>query len=383
MRFNRSKSLALHAVRSRSITSDTGEDAEGLEPSADCIFSQTNVNSLSENQEAPPAESKLREDSSTLIPDVKEAENCQSNEKKKENEEEETDRLFIHLRDNMEAISEFCRDIMQQIPIPEQCVIEGPGHLQVQLDEVRFFDLFGYRGGGVALLHPESSSCLHHEPESSSCLHHSLSLHHVFIMSLSLHHVFIMSLSLHHVFTTSLSLHHVFTTSLSLHHVFIMSLSLDHVFIMSLSLHHVFTTSLSLHHVFIMSLSLHHVFTTSLSLHHVFITSLSLHHVFIISLSLHLVNQEGQPLIEGKLKEKQKDELDDMPIELSKVQSVKVVAKKRRDRGLPRAFEIFTDSKTYVLKAHDEKHAEEWLQCINVAVAQARERENREATTYL
>lgn len=112
-------------MRSRSITSDTGEDAEGLEPSADCIFSQTNVNSLLENQEAPPAESKLREDSSTLIPDVKEVENCQSNEKKKENEEEETDTLFIHLRDNMEAISEFCRDILQQIPIPEQCVIEG------------------------------------------------------------------------------------------------------------------------------------------------------------------------------------------------------------------------------------------------------------------
>lgn len=79
----------------------------------------------------------------------------------------------------------------------------------------------------------------------------------------------------------------------------------------------------------------------------------------------------------------QKDELDNSTIELSKVQSVKVVAKKRRDRGLPRAFEIFTDSKTYVLKAQDEKHAEEWLQCINVAVAQAKERENREATTYL
>lgn len=62
---------------------------------------------------------------------------------------------------------------------------------------------------------------------------------------------------------------------------------------------------------------------------------------------------------------------------------LQVVAKKRRDRGLPRAFEIFTDSKTYVLKAQDEKHAEEWLQCINVAVAQAKERENRETTTYL
>ncbi|KAK1162515.1 hypothetical protein AOXY_G17391 [Acipenser oxyrinchus oxyrinchus] len=124
-----------------------------------------------------------------------------------------------------------------------------------------------------------------------------------------------------------------------------------------------------------------------------------------------VVNLDGQPLIEGKLKEKQvrwkfikrwktryftlagnqllfrkgksKDDLDDSPIELSKVQSVKVVARKHRDRSLPRAFEIFTDNKTYVLKAKDEKNAEEWLQCINVAVAQAKERESREASTYL
>ncbi|XP_050003434.1 ventricular zone-expressed PH domain-containing protein homolog 1 isoform X2 [Alexandromys fortis] len=124
-----------------------------------------------------------------------------------------------------------------------------------------------------------------------------------------------------------------------------------------------------------------------------------------------VVNQDGQPLIEGKLKEKQvrwklikrwktryftlagnqllfqkgksKDDPDDSPIELSKVQSVKAVAKKRRDRSLPRAFEIFTDNKTYVFKAKDEKNAEEWLQCINVALAQAKERESREVTTYL
>nr|XP_033487764.1 ventricular zone-expressed PH domain-containing protein isoform X3 [Epinephelus lanceolatus] len=254
MRFSRSKSLALHAVRSRSINSDTGEDGEGLEPNPDNIISNTLVKLHSENQEAPPTERKLIGDGSMPVSAVldrgfKEAEKGQSKEKDGETEEQEdADRLFIHLRDNMETIREFCRDMVRQIPIPEQCVID-------------------------------------------------------------------------------------------------------------------------------------------------------------------VVNQEGQPLIEGKLKEKQvrwkfikrwktryftlagnqllfrrgksKDELDDIPIELSKVQSVKLVAKKRRDRGLPRAFEIFTDSKTYVLKAQDEKHAEEWLQCINVAVAQARERENREATTYL
>ncbi|XP_027789756.1 ventricular zone-expressed PH domain-containing protein homolog 1 isoform X2 [Marmota flaviventris] len=124
-----------------------------------------------------------------------------------------------------------------------------------------------------------------------------------------------------------------------------------------------------------------------------------------------VINQDGQPLIEGKLKEKQvrwkfikrwktryftlagnqllfqkgksKDDPEDAPLELSKVQSVKAVAKKRRDRSLPRAFEIFTDNKTYVFKAKDEKNAEEWLQCLSVAVAQAKERENREVTTYL
>ncbi|XP_075404990.1 ventricular zone-expressed PH domain-containing protein homolog 1 isoform X2 [Tenrec ecaudatus] len=124
-----------------------------------------------------------------------------------------------------------------------------------------------------------------------------------------------------------------------------------------------------------------------------------------------VVNQDGQPLIEGKLKEKQvkwkfikrwktryftlagnqlqfqkgksRDDPDDCPIELSKVQSVRVVTKKRRERSLPRAFEIFTDNKAYVFKAKDEKSAEEWLKCINVAVAQARERENSEVTTYL
>ncbi|NWR20919.1 MELT protein, partial [Emberiza fucata] len=123
------------------------------------------------------------------------------------------------------------------------------------------------------------------------------------------------------------------------------------------------------------------------------------------------MNQDGQPLMEGKLKEKQvrwkfikrwktryftlagnqllfrrgksKDDPDECPIELSKVQSVKVLPKKRRDRSLPRAFEIFTDSRSYVLKAKDEKNAEQWLQCLSVAVAQARQRHSREATTYL
>ncbi|TKS81221.1 Ventricular zone-expressed PH domain-containing protein [Collichthys lucidus] len=336
MRFNRSKSLALHAVRSRSINSDTGEDGEGLEPSPDNIFSNTTVNSPSENQEALASERKMTGDGSVPITaaldrGVKEAERSQSREKEGENEEhEEPDRLFIHLKDNMETIRDFCKDMAQQIPTPEQCVIEDSNR------------------GCVAKL---SFSCPlkgHYCLYAKSCFNLTSRQPHLWI------HIMLLHLQGQVCPETCFSLGENATKRSS---------------------------------------QFPHGHDTA-------------HNP-----TQEVVNQEGQPLIEGKLKEKQvrwkfikrwktryftlagnqllfrrgksKDELDDIPIELSKVQSVKVVAKKRRDRGLPRAFEIFTDSKTYVLKAQDEKHAEEWLQCINVAVAQARERENREATTYL
>ncbi|TNN01644.1 hypothetical protein fugu_011026 [Takifugu bimaculatus] len=344
IRFNRSTSLALHAVRSWSISSDTGKDNEG-------------------NQDASNSENKVINSETTTAPapdtGVTEPERMDRDGKE---EEEQPDKLFIHLRDNMETIREFCKSLMHQIPTPDHCTIEESllsckssiplcskddgveklsslwekiqlkgahsfpmtmtqhatlqqkdlDSLQIELEEVRFLDLFAYSEEGGGWLCFMCSN-----PEKATGV------------------------------------------------------------------------------------------------------------------------KEGQPLMEGKLKEKHvrwkfikrwktryftlagnqlvfrrakaKNELEDVPIELSKVQSVKVsttsclsfsstltlsegyclsfllkiVARKRRDPSLPRAFEIFTDSKTYVLKAQDEKHAEEWLQCINVAVAQARERENHEATTYL
>uniref|UniRef100_A0A8C9ZZH1 Ventricular zone expressed PH domain-containing 1 n=1 Tax=Sander lucioperca TaxID=283035 RepID=A0A8C9ZZH1_SANLU len=340
MRFNRSKSLALHAVRSRSINSDTGEDGEGLEPR------------------------------------VKEAQKGPSREKE---EQEDADRLFIHLRDNMETIREFCRDMVQQIPIPEQCAIEDSNR------------------GCVAKL---SFSC----PLKG---HYCLYAKSCFNLTSRQPHLWIHIMLLHLQSKSSVAL-----------------CSRDECVQGLASLWE--KTQLKGAHSFPMAMTQHP------TPHRKDLDSLQIQLEEVRFFDLFgyseeeggwlcfmcnnpekatVVNQEGQPLIEGKLKEKQvrwkfikrwktryftlagnqllfrrgksKDELDDIPIELSKVQSVKVVAKKRRDRGLPRAFEIFTDSKTYVLKAQDEKHAEEWLQCINVAVAQARERENREATTYL
>uniref|UniRef100_A0A8C9ZVJ1 Ventricular zone expressed PH domain-containing 1 n=1 Tax=Sander lucioperca TaxID=283035 RepID=A0A8C9ZVJ1_SANLU len=381
MRFNRSKSLALHAVRSRSINSDTGEDGEGLEPSPDHISSNTLVNSHLENQEAPTAEMKVTGDgampiTAALDRGVKEAQKGPSREKE---EQEDADRLFIHLRDNMETIREFCRDMVQQIPIPEQCAIEDSNR------------------GCVAKL---SFSC----PLKG---HYCLYAKSCFNLTSRQPHLWIHIMLLHLQSKSSVAL-----------------CSRDECVQGLASLWE--KTQLKGAHSFPMAMTQHP------TPHRKDLDSLQIQLEEVRFFDLFgyseeeggwlcfmcnnpekatVVNQEGQPLIEGKLKEKQvrwkfikrwktryftlagnqllfrrgksKDELDDIPIELSKVQSVKVVAKKRRDRGLPRAFEIFTDSKTYVLKAQDEKHAEEWLQCINVAVAQARERENREATTYL
>lgn len=122
----RSKSLALHAARSRSINSDTGEDSEGSEPSPDNTFSNTLV--ISQNQEAtPPVERKPKGDASMAVPAAldRAAKEAEGGESRGEEEREDADRLFVHFRDNIEAIKEFCRDTVQQIPIPEQCAIEG------------------------------------------------------------------------------------------------------------------------------------------------------------------------------------------------------------------------------------------------------------------
>ncbi|KAA8593923.1 hypothetical protein FQN60_004757, partial [Etheostoma spectabile] len=431
MRFNRSKSLALHAVRSRSINSDTGEDGEGLEPSPDHISSNTLVNSHSENQEALTAEMKVTGDgampiTAALDKGVKEAEIDPSREKE---EQEDADRLFIHLRDNMETITEFCRDMVQQIPVPEQCAIEDSNR------------------GCVAKL---SFSCPlkgHYCLYAKSCFNLTSRQPHLWIHIMLLHLQSKSSVALCSRDECVQKLASIWEkTQLKGAHSFLMAMTqhttpngkdLDSLQIqleevrffdlfgyseeeggwlcfmcnnpekatdeMALVACIQDSNSPSYFH------PINHLVTWFESRY------LDLNVTKIKELCFGgkrgaVVNQEGQPLIEGKLKEKQvrwkfikrwktryftlagnqllfrrgksKDELDDIPIELSKVQSVKVVTKKRRDRGLPRAFEIFTDSKTYVLKAQDEKHAEEWLQCINVAVAQARERENREATTY-
>ncbi|CAK7312167.1 Ventricular zone-expressed PH domain-containing protein homolog 1 [Vulpes lagopus] len=317
IRFNRSKSLALHTALTKSLSSDDGEVVESEDVPASIFVSETDPLSQGNDKSPFKADSDTSQlgNSTVSHPTIVYTESENLPETVQENCQEETpettaspveyqDKLYLHLKENFSKVKAYAVEIGKKIPVPDQCTIEDSvkscvanslfpeplkdlDQVQLHLEEVRFFDVFGFSEAAGAW---QCFMC--NNPDKAT-----------------------------------------------------------------------------------------------------------------------VINQDGQPLIEGKLKEKQvrwkfikrwktryftlagnqllfqkgksKDDPDDSPIELSKVQSVKVVARKRRDRSLPRAFEIFTDNKTYVFKAKDEKNAEEWLQCINVAVAQAKERESREVTTYL
>ncbi|XP_065349191.1 protein melted [Cloeon dipterum] len=107
--------------------------------------------------------------------------------------------------------------------------------------------------------------------------------------------------------------------------------------------------------------------------------------------------QTTQPVIEGQLKEKKGrwkifkrwrtryftlsgahlsyrgiDDKDAIPIEVNQIRSVKV---SRGARNIPKAFEIFTGDRSLILKPKDGKNAEEWVQCLSIAVAHSHSRE--------
>ncbi|XP_046956212.1 ventricular zone-expressed PH domain-containing protein homolog 1 isoform X2 [Lynx rufus] len=347
IRFNRSKSLALHTVLTKSMSSDDGEIVESGDMPARIILSETDP--LSQGNDKLPFKansdrSQLR-NSSVSHPSIIHTESENLPETVKENCQEETpettaspveyqDKLYLHLKENFSEVKAYAVEIGKKIPIPDQCTIED----SVRSCVAKLFFTCSLKGH-YCLYSKSSFILISQEPQPWIQI------------------------------------------------MFLFQQDLDQV-----QLH---LEEVRFFDVF--------GFSEAAGAWQCFMCN--------NPEKATVVNQDGQPLIEGKLKEKQvrwkfikrwktryftlagnqllfqkgksKDDPDDSPIELSKVQSVKVVARKRRDRSLPRAFEIFTDNKTYVFKAKDEKNAEEWLQCINVAVAQAKERESREVTTYL
>lgn len=102
---------------------------------------------------------------------------------------------------------------------------------------------------------------------------------------------------------------------------------------------------------------------------------------------------DTQPVIEGQLKEKKgkwrlfrrwrtryftlsgahlscKGSSGGESIDVNQIRSVRV---SRGARNIPKAFEIFTENQTLILKPSDGKNAEEWVQCLSIVVAHSRE----------
>ncbi|KAL2804573.1 ventricular zone-expressed PH domain-containing protein-like protein 1 isoform 2 [Daubentonia madagascariensis] len=347
IRFNRSKSLALHTVLTKGVNPDDGEDVESGEIPASISLSE--IDPLSQRSDKLPFKTDTDRsqlgNSSVSHPNIIHIESENLPETVKKNFQEETpetttspteyqDKLYLHLKENLSKVKAYAMEIGKKIPVPDQCTIEDT----VRSCVAKLFFTCSLKGH-YCLYSKSSFILISQEPQPWIQI------------------------------------------------MFLFQQDLDQV-----QLH---LEEVRFFDVF--------GFSETAGAWQCFMCN--------NPEKATVINQDGQPLIEGKLKEKQvrwkfikrwktryftlagnqllfqkgksKDDPDDSPIELSKVQSVKAVAKKRRDRSLPRAFEIFTDNKTYVFKAKDEKNAEEWLQCINVAVAQAKERESREVTTYL
>ncbi|XP_049723644.1 ventricular zone-expressed PH domain-containing protein homolog 1 isoform X2 [Elephas maximus indicus] len=392
VRFNRSKSLALHTVLMNGVSSNDGEDVENGDRPAGISLSE--IDPLSQENDKSPCKADTERSQlgnfSALHPSIIHIESENLPETVKESFQEGTagtaaspigyqDKLYLHLKENLSQVKAYAVEIGKKIPVPDQCTIEGT----VRSCVAKLFFTCSLKGH-YCLYSKSRFVLISQEPQPW---------------------IQIMFLSQQSLFPEPLS-----TQSHSVR--FLRALwektqaegarSFETAMIESMFPHQKDLDQVQLH---LEEVRFFDVFGFS--------EEAGAWQCFMCNNpeKATVVNQDGQPLMEGKLKEKQvrwklikrwktryftlagsqllfqkgksKDDPDDCPIELSKVQSVKVVAKKRRDRSLPRAFEIFTDNKTYVFKAKDEKNAEEWLQCINVAVAQAKERESREVTTYL
>ncbi|XP_060053585.1 ventricular zone-expressed PH domain-containing protein homolog 1 isoform X2 [Erinaceus europaeus] len=390
IRFNRSKSMALHTLLTRGARSDDGEAVESSVTPASISLSEIDPSGQGHDQSDGKTHRSQLGNPSVSHPSVIHIESEDLPEMAKENDEEEIpevtsspteyhDKLYLHVKENFSKVKAYAVQIAKKIPAPDQCTIED----SVRSCVAKLFFTCSLKGH-YCLYSKSSFILISPEPQPW------IQIMFLFQQSLLPEPLSIQSHSVQPLRAlwekTQVEGAHSFETAMT-ESMFPQQKDLDQV-----QLH---LEEVRFFDVF--------GFSEAAGAWQCFMCN--------NPEKASVVNQEGQPLIEGKLKEKQvrwkfikrwktryftlagnqllfqkgksKDDPDDSPIELSKVQSVKVVAKKRRDRSLPRAFEIFTDSKTYVFKAKDEKNTEEWLQCINVAVAQARERESREVTTYL
>ncbi|XP_047732050.1 ventricular zone-expressed PH domain-containing protein homolog 1 isoform X5 [Prionailurus viverrinus] len=137
IRFNRSKSLALHTVLTKSMSSEDGEIVESGDMPARIILSETDP--LSQGNDKLPfkanSDRSQPRNSSVSHPSIIHTESENLPETVKENCQEETpettaspveyqDKLYLHLKENFSKVKAYAVEIGKKIPIPDQCTIE-------------------------------------------------------------------------------------------------------------------------------------------------------------------------------------------------------------------------------------------------------------------
>ncbi|XP_019482818.1 PREDICTED: ventricular zone-expressed PH domain-containing protein homolog 1 isoform X3 [Hipposideros armiger] len=137
IRFNRSKSLALHMVMTKGVSSDDEElVASGDIPAS---ISLSEIDPLSQGNDKLPFKANTDRsqlgNSSVSHPSILHIESEKLPEVVKENYQEETpettpspveyqDKLYLHLKENLSQVKAYAVEIGKKIPVPDQCTIE-------------------------------------------------------------------------------------------------------------------------------------------------------------------------------------------------------------------------------------------------------------------
>ncbi|XP_063105316.1 ventricular zone-expressed PH domain-containing protein homolog 1 isoform X3 [Cavia porcellus] len=137
IRFNRSKSLALHTVLAKTGSSDCGDDEQSAGIPGSVSLSE--IDPLSPGSDKLPLRTdthgaQLR-NSSASHPSIVHIESGKVEETSKDNFQRETpekttntveyqDKLYLHLKENLSKVKAYAMELMKKIPIPDQCTIE-------------------------------------------------------------------------------------------------------------------------------------------------------------------------------------------------------------------------------------------------------------------
>lgn len=130
----RSKSLALHALRMKGLSSEGGENGEipaGIAFSELCLSQEHEKLPFGVQPEAEHLGNSLVSPQSAdhpqaaTLPEETLEKAVEGRAEAARGPGECQDKLYLHLKENLGKVKEYVLEMGRRIPIPEQCVIEG------------------------------------------------------------------------------------------------------------------------------------------------------------------------------------------------------------------------------------------------------------------